>query len=475
MLRSPAVASFLFLLLFSLFSFRSFAQQSEEIVPVNLLGALEKARASYPTLKKRVAEKLAAGEDIQAAMAAYYPKAGIQAQALFATSNQVRGANLGYDGLLLGLSGSVKPNGYNWQPAWTSLASTVIDWQAFTFGKKDADRTLAISREQAADRAYEQELFEHQIKVADAYLLALNALKYTRLQERNLRRTEEIVAVTRANASSGLKAGIDSSIAIAESTRALLQWMESQAQAKKYEVLLSELIGEAGKELELDTMSFFSRLPANFNFASSEPEKHPVLRTLLSRQKEAESEMKRTRLGVRPELHMIGSFWGRGSGIDQKPGPNGDFNISSSFSGLGLRAFNYALGTTLIWYPTRVFQVRRQLSAQQFRYNALREEYNAALMRTTAELKSSDIQFNLSYQSVQKTPVMLNAARQAYAQSMARYESGLENILLLTQVTDLYIRAETEYLISVNNVWRSLLIKAAAKGDFDVFLEQIPN
>ncbi|ODS84137.1 MAG: hypothetical protein ABS46_04435 [Cytophagaceae bacterium SCN 52-12] len=475
MLRSPGFAFFLTLFFFYILSYRSFAQQSEEIVSVNLLQALEKARANYPTLKKRIAEKLAAGEDLRAAMAAYYPKAGIQAQALFSTSNQVRGANLGYDGLLLGLSGSVKPNGFDWQPAWTSLASTVVDWQAFTFGKKDADRTLAASREQTAAQVYEQELFEHQIKVADAYLLALNALKYTRLQERNLRRTEDIVTVTRANASSGLKAGIDSSIAIAESTRALLQWMESQAQAKKYEVLLSELIGEAGKELEIDTMSFFSRLPASFSFASSEPEKHPRLRTLLSRQKEAENEMKRTRLGIMPELHMIGSFWGRGSGIDQKPGPDGDFTISSSFSGLGLRAFNYALGATLVWHPTRTFEIRRRLAAQQFRYNALTEEYNTAMMRTTAELKSSDIQFNLSYQSVQKTPVMLDAARNAYAQSMARYESGMENIMLLTQVTDLYIRAETEYLISVNNVWRSLLIKAAAKGDFDVFLEQIPN
>ncbi len=475
MLRSPKVASFLALFLLHFFSFRSFAQQSEEIVSVDLLVALEKARANYPILKKKAAEKLAAGEDLRAAMAAYYPKAGIQAQALFATSNQVRGANMGYDGLLPGLSGSVKQNGFDWQPAWTSLASTVVDWQAFTFGKKDADRDLGTSREEVAGRAYEQELFEHQIKVADAYLLALNALKYTRLQERNLRRTEEIVTVTRANASSGLKAGIDSSIAIAESTRALLQWMDSQAQAKKYEVVLSELIGEAGKELELDTMSFFSQLPANFNFASSEPEKHPRLQTLLSRQKEAENEMKRTRLGVMPELHMIGSFWGRGSGIDQKTGPAGEFDISSSLSGLGLRAFNYALGATLVWHPTRTFQVRRQLMAQQFRYDALGEEYNAALMRTMAELKSSDIQFNLAYQTVQKTPVMLNAARHAYAQSMARYESGLENIMLLTQVTDLYIRAETEYLISVNNVWRSLLIKAAAKGDFDVFLEQIPN
>ncbi len=451
------------------------AQHSEEIISINLPQALEKARNNYPALKKRVAEKLAAGEDLSAAMAAYFPKAGVQAQALFGTSNQVRGANLGYDGLLLGLSGSIKPNGFDWQPAWTSLASTLIDWQAFTFGRRDADRNLAASRQEVISQVYEQELFEHQIKVADAYLLALNALKYSRLQERNLRRTEDIVAVTRANANSGLKAGIDSSIAIAESTRALLQWMDSQAQAKKYEILLGELIGEAGKEIEIDTMSFFSRLPATFNFTSSEPERHPRLLTLQSRQKEVENEMKRTRLGITPELHMMGSFWGRGSGIAQKTSPEGDFHISSSVSGLGLRAFNYAVGATLIWYPTRTFQIRRQVSAQQYRYNALREEYNASLLRTVAELKSSDIQFNLSYQSVQKTPLLLNAARQAYAQSMARYESGLENIMLLTQVTDLYIRAETEYLISVNNVWRSLLIKAAAKGDFSVFLEQISN
>lgn len=448
---------------------------AEEIVSVNLIQALEKARQNYPALKKRIAEKLAAGEDLASALAEYYPTIGIQTQALFGTSNQVRGPSLGYDGLLLGSSGSIKTNGFNFQPTWTSVASTVIDWQAFTFGKKEMDRNLGVARQEAIEKTYEQELFEHQIKVADTYLLALNARKFVELQERALRRTEDIVAVTRANAESGLKAAIDSSLAVAESTRALLQLMDSQARAKTLETMLGELIGEAGKEIELDTMIFFTQLPGNFNFTSSEPNRHPRLQKLEYLQKVKEYEIKRLRLGVMPEFHLMGSFWGRGSGIKERPDENGDFYISSSLSGLNIRALNYALGATLVWHPSRIFQNRRQLAAEKFRYDALRESYNTEYNRVLTELKNSDIQFNLAYQTVQKTPLMVNAARQAYAQSLARYENGLENILLLTQVTDLFIRAETEYLFSINNFWRTLLMKAAAKGDFDVFLEQIPN
>jgi len=448
---------------------------SEDIVSIDLIQALEKARENYPLLKKRVAEKLAAGEDLASAMASYYPRIGAQAQGLFGSSNQVRGPGLAYDGLLMSSSGSIKTNGYDWQGTWTSALAAMVDWQAFTFGRKANDRSLGEARQEAVEKTYEQELFEHQIKVADAYLLALNARKYVQLQERALRRTEDIVSVTRANASSGLKAGIDSSLAVAESTRALLQLMDSQAQAKKLEMLLGELIGEAGRELELDTMQFFSQLPSNFDFASSHPENHPRLQTLAYQQKVREYEIKRLRLGVMPELHLMSTFWGRGSGIKERPLENGDFEISSSLSGLGFRAWNYAVGATLVWHPSRIFQIRKQVSAEKLRYNALREQYNAEYNRRMTELKNSDIQFNLAYQSIQKTPIMLDAARQAYAQSLARYENGLENILLLTQVSQLYIKAETEYLLSVNNFWRTLLMKAAAKGDFNVFLEQIPN
>jgi outer membrane protein TolC len=463
-------------LLFTLsFGTFSHSQTQQEVIPIDLPTALEMAKANYPSLKKRLAEREAAGEEIEATIASYYPRVGVQAQTLLATSNQVRGGNLGYEGMLVGLSGSVKTTGFDWQPAWTSLATTMVDWPAFTFGRRAADKNLAASRQELADQLYEQELFEHQIKVADAYLLALNALKVSELQERNLRRTEDIVAVTRANASSGLKAGIDSSIAIAESTRALLQWMNSQAQAKKYHVLLSELIGDTQKIIDADTMNFFSKIPSNFTFQSSEPDKHPRVLSMRARQLIGQEELKKTRLGAMPEVRIMGSFWGRGSGIGQKPAPDGSFDISSSLSGLNLRAFNYAAGATLLWYPTRGFQVRRQVSALQYRNSALTEEYNNTLLRTTAELKNADIQFNLAYQAVQNTPLLLEAAKQAYTQSMARYESGLENIMLLTQVRDIYIKAETEYLVSVNNVWRSLLIKAAAKGDFSVFLEQIPN
>ncbi|GAA4431266.1 hypothetical protein GCM10023091_01690 [Ravibacter arvi] len=475
MLRGLEAALFFTLSFIVLTPLQSYAQQSEDILSIDLPEALEKARNNYPTLKKRVAEKQAAGEELRAMMAGYLPKAGIQAQALFGTSNQVRGVNLGYEGLLPGLSGSIKTNEFNWQPAWTSSAVSMVDWQAFTFGRKASDRSIGVSRQDVANQLYEQELFEHQVRVADVYLLALNAQKYARIQERNLRRNEDILSVTRANANSGLKAGIDSSIAIAESTKALLQWMESQARVKKYQELLCELIGEPGRELDIDTMNFYSKLPPDFNFASSEPEKHPHVLTLLARQKAVESEMKRARLGVMPELHLMGAFWGRGSGIKERPGPEGDFYISSSLSGLGLRAFNYAMGATLVWFPTRAFQTRRQISAQHYRFIAAQEAYNATLLKTKADLRNSDIQFNLAYQSVQKTPTLLNAAKQAYAQSKARYESGLENILLLTQVADLYIKAEAEYYISVNNVWRSLLVKSAAKGDFTVFLDQISN
>jgi hypothetical protein len=52
------------------------------------------------------------------------------------------------------------------------------------------------------------------------------------------------------------------------------------------------------------------------------------------------------------------------------------------------------------------------------------------------------------------------------------YKNGLTTIVEVTQALYTLNRAETDRDISNNNVWQALLLKAAASGDFSLFLNE---
>ena len=61
----------------------------------------------------------------------------------------------------------------------------------------------------------------------------------------------------------------------------------------------------------------------------------------------------------------------------------------------------------------------------------------------------------------------------AYVQKSVLYKNGLANIVDVQQALYNLNRAETDRSVAYINVWQALLLKAAASGDFDLFLKQV--
>jgi len=85
------------------------------------------------------------------------------------------------------------------------------------------------------------------------------------------------------------------------------------------------------------------------------------------------------------------------------------------------------------------------------------------------------MQLQLSLEQARLTPVQLGAAQRAYNQAEARYQSGLTDLFTLAQSVNALNRAEIDKFVTNGNVWRALLMKAAASGDMSLFLNQIEN
>ena len=71
-----------------------------------------------------------------------------------------------------------------------------------------------------------------------------------------------------------------------------------------------------------------------------------------------------------------------------------------------------------------------------------------------------------------EAPVQVKAASDAYLQKSVLYKNGLSNIVDITQALYTLNRAETDRDISFSNVWQALLLKAAASGDFGLFINE---
>ena len=71
-----------------------------------------------------------------------------------------------------------------------------------------------------------------------------------------------------------------------------------------------------------------------------------------------------------------------------------------------------------------------------------------------------------------EAPIQVKAASDAYLQKTVLYKNGLSNIVDVTQALFALNRAETDRDIAYSNVWQALLLKAAAAGDFGIFINE---
>lgn len=435
--------------------------------------ALELARTNYPALRGKLAGIRAAEADAQALQLALLPQVGAQAQLLNATSNQVRGAYVSNGGLMLPISG-VRTDGFRNQANWNSGVSLVVDWEAVTFGRRQARRQQARLAVEQAQADYEGDLFTHQVRVCDAYLLALNAQKAVALQTANVRRAQALQRVIRASTEGGLRPGIDSAVTNAEVARARLQALESQQVAQQQVLRLTELVGLPSPDVRLDSMAFYSRLPRAPVVAASTAQLHPQLLTFQKAIEQGRASETLARTAALPSVSVLGSVLGRGSGISEQAQADGQFAINSSLgAGLPLRAFNYIVGVTAIWHPTDLFRAKYLVSAQRERIDAVQQTYNQQALALQTAGQNAILQLDLAQARADQAPMQLDAAGQAYVQSQARYESGLDNIITLTQTTALLNRAEIDQALTTNSVWRALLLRAATVGDLTLFLQQL--
>ena len=436
---------------------------------LTLNDAVETALTNYASIKAKNNYLNASKATVQQSKKEYLPNFNLSAQQDYGTVN-------GQNGPLYGLGLSVASSGLplpkqNWNAAFGALYLTNVNWDFFAFGRARERVQVSQSIVTRDESDLVQEQFQHSIRVAAAYLNLLAAQRLTRSWVNNLERANGLRNVVVTRAKNGLIPGVDSSLANAEVSNAKISITQARDFEQEQANNLARLMGVTEQQFALDTL-FITKMPRSLSDSVYKIENHPVLQYYANRIAVSNQQAKYFQTLGMPTFTAFGVFQGRGAGFSSSYATDQHAYTQNYFEGIKPVRANYLIGIGATWNMTGILRTRQQVLAQNFVSNALKEEYNLADQQIRNQLILSENKIRNATLNFQEAPVQVQSASDAYLQKSVLYKNGLSNIVDVTQSLYILTRAETNRDIALSNLWQALLLKAAAAGDFNIFLNQ---
>jgi len=439
---------------------------------LTLKDAIDQGMANYGTLKAKEKYALAGQETVKQNKRDYLPNLTLAAQQDYGTVNGQNGPLYGFGGLGVASSGLPLPE-QNWNAAFGALYLVNMNWDFYSFGRIRQKIALSKADADRLQKDSEQEQFQHKIRISAAYLNLLASQRLEISQKKNLERAEVFLKLAAARVKNGLLPGVDSTLASAEVSRARIALNQVKDQVKEQNNKLITLMGIDISDIKMDTTLVIKSPNVITKSETSVVESNPVLQFYKSRMEYGAQQLRLFRKEYYPTFSLFGVYQTRASGF------NSDYAVDQSsfthnyWDGVDPTRQNYLFGVGVSWNLTTLARTAKKVSAQKFTSEALEDEYKVMEQQFKAQSDAADVKIQLAYQSDKEAPRQVKAAAQAYLQKMTLYKNGLTNLVDVTQTLYTLNRAETDRDIVHVNLWQSLLLKAAATGDFNLFINEL--
>jgi len=437
---------------------------------LSLKQAVNIALTNYGTIKAKNNYADASKSYIQQARREYLPNFSLSAQQDYGTINGQNGPQYGLGGLGTASSGPALDK-QNWNAAFGGLYLANVNWDFFTFGRIRDRIKVANAAYQRDKYDLEQEKFQQEIRVSGAYLNLLAAQRLTRSQQKNLDRaiTFQNTAIIRAK--NGLIAGVDSSFAKAEVSNAKIALTKAKDLEQEQANRLGILMGLTATSYDLDTASI-TRIPGNLLEDTVVKSSHPLLKFYQNRVDVSNQQVNYFKKLYYPTFTFFGIMQGRGSGFSSGYALDQSAYSTSYADGINPTRGNYLIGIGMTWNLSTLLKNRPQVRAQEYISQGLKEEYDMVDQQLRAQLALAETKLNNALANYREAPVQVKAASDAYLQKNTLYKNGLTTLVDLTQALFTLNRAETDRDIAFTNVWQALLLKSAALGNYDIFINE---
>lgn len=439
---------------------------------LTLKDAIQTALNNYGTIRAKANYVKASAAGVSQNKKEQLPDLNISAQQDFGTINSNFGPSYGYRGFSVSSSGPTLPT-QNWNAAFGALYLANINWDFFSFGRAREKVKVAESVLDRDEADLSQEKFQHEVRVATAYLNLLAAQQLSRAQQKNLDRAGEIFKVVAVRVKNGLNAGVDSSLAGAEVSSAKIALTNARDFEQTQASQLSQLLGVTQQNFDLDSM-FVTTIPQVIDtLPNIKLDQHPLLQFYRDRINYSDALAKYYKTFNYPTFSVFGIMQGRGSGFGSGYGAANLNDYTTSYgSGVNPTRGNYLFGVGMIWNLTSPLRVKQQVEAQKYNSAGLKDEYDLVDKNLQNQALLAENRMKNALRNYREAPVGYKAASDAFMQKSVLYKNGLTTIVDVTQALYALNRAETDRYIAYSNVWQALLYKAASNGDFGIFINE---
>lgn len=442
--------TFLFLLTFS----------ADAQALVDILG---QAKEHYPLIKARHYEVEEKRDQVAYARSAAIPQLNAGYQLNYATYNNITG--MATAGFIVPISGP--PSAANSdEMVFGSAAGVVLNWDVLTFGQRRTAVESAQSDLALQESELENEIFQHQIKTARAYLDLIMTYELVKVYTKNVQRAEDNVRIVRSLAMSGLRPGVDSALFVSELSRARIELLNYQRLRDMNTLQLSELLGSVDMgSITVDSV-FFKVLP-QLTEASARAS-HPMLKVSSNRIDLAKSEKRSIQRSWNPKLSFWGTAYGRGSGVRFD-------GYTNQEDGLSLSRYNYGAGLEITMPLLAFARISHQVRASESRIKMEQENLNLVELQLASQDQLATVTLRNALAIAGESPHSFAAADYAYRALMSRYNAGLVNYSDLIQAQYALVKAESDLKKAYIDAWKALLYRSAVDGDLEIFIKQLPK
>lgn len=438
---------------------------------LSLKEAIKTGLENYGAIRAKNNYTNASKETLKQTRRDYLPNLNLSAQQDYGTVNGQNGPLYGFGGLGVASSGLPLPE-QNWNSAFGALYLVNMNWDFFTFGKTKERINLSKIDVQAKERDLQQEKFQQQIKISAAYLNLLASQRLLISQQKNLSRAEVFKKTAAARVKNGLLAGVDSTLATAEVSKAKIALNLAKNFVKEQNNKLVDLMGVAPQDFVVDTL-FVTQIPKELiKSEASTDSLHPLLQLYKTRIDYSNQQVKLYKRFYYPTMTAFGVLQTRASGFENSYASDQTAFSRNYWDGVNPDRSNYLIGVGITWNLTTPFRSSKQVSAQKFVSQGLQEEYNQADRELKSQLNFAEDKIRITLENYAEAPIQVDAAKRAYLQKSTLYKNGLTDLTDLTQTMYVLNRAEIDRDIVNNNVWQSYLLKVAATGNFDLFINE---
>ncbi len=418
-----------------------------------------------PMLLQKQALVNSAKAGVTDARHAFLPKVLVSDELSIASSNSLSGAYLPL-GAIPSVSGSIRA-GNDLQAATGNIASLYGEYELVNFGLRNAkvDNALAYAGLEQAD--YNKELYLLKIRLGRLYFTLLKNRFQLGVDEQNISRYESLYAVTSALSASGIKAGVDSSLARAELSKSRVSYNQRIGLINQLTQEMAYLTGIPASQINIDTSSKKYPGPAANSFKNAGNTDNPLLVYYNNQKILYQSTENLVKKSYLPKILLAVGGWGRGSSIQY----NDDYK--SLGTGLGYQRFNYAAGIAITYDLFNGVHKKDKLAQSHFQTQASDYELQQQQLWLQNSVAQSDESIKVAEKNLAELPYQLQAASEAFEQKLAQYKAGIINLVDLTNASFVLYTSQTSYIETLNDWFVANLNRSAATGNLDSFIQTI--